>query len=131
MAKKLRTRYYPVEIDREDLKFRMQTAMQVAGLTLVDVADYMNTTIQVTVNAIDGQDYHLSLNFLVCFCAVCRCSINDILPFSNDEIPFPYTFAVRGGGAVAEIAPDPYLIGITNPESLVDVRWEVRPKTEF
>jgi len=131
MAKKSGARNYPIEIDKEDLKFRMHAAMHVAGINVADVADYMGIPIQYCVDAINGNDYYLSIDFVVNFCAICRCTITDVLPFTNDVIPFPATFTVRGGGLVTDIAPDPYRIGIINPESLHDVRWEVRPKTEF
>lgn len=130
MAKKTGARQYPIEVDPEDLNFRLLTAMHVAGLTVNDVADYMGTKPQYVQDAIRGHDYYLSLDFLVNFCAICRCCIADILPFCNEVIPFPHTFSVRGGGAVTDIAPDPYRISFKNPESLADKDWSKISKTE-
>jgi DNA-binding Xre family transcriptional regulator len=124
MAKRARGLHqYPVEVDTEDLKFRMYAAIAISGLSTKDVADYLGISAGQLTDTLDGHPYHLHLRFLVSFCAVVRCSLSDILPFANDEIPFPFSYTVPGGGAVAVMHPSPYKIAYSDPEDLADRRW--------
>lgn len=123
MAYKTGARRYAVTVDVEDLQLRCTTAMTVAGLTVKDVADYMGVRVDYVKNALQGRKHYMSVDFLISFCAICRCTIADILPFANDVVPFPHTFTVVGGGAVEEISPSPYSIAFSDPEDLGDARW--------
>jgi len=123
MSKIKGEKIYPVSVDTEDLRFRLYAAMHIAGLTVKDLADYMGVRIDFITLAMDGRHRYVSLQFLVSFCAICRCTLADILPFANDEIPFPYTYTVPGGGAVSNMHPSPYKIAYSDPEDLDDRRW--------
>ena len=123
MAKRNWNVRYPVEVDIDDLQFRCNAAMVIAGLTTKDVADYMGLHIGTVQRAISGGEHYMHLHFLTSFCAICRCTIADLLPYANDEIPFPYTYTVPGGGAVAVMTPSPYKISYSDPEDLEDRRW--------
>jgi DNA-binding Xre family transcriptional regulator len=122
---------FPVTIDTEDLKFRMYAALHVSGLSTKDLADYMGLRIDYIVYAMDGNRRFISLQFLVSFCAITRCSIADILPFANDQIPFPFTYSVPGGGAVSTVHPSPYKIAYSDPEDIEDRRWFGMEQTDI
>lgn len=123
MAKIDKARQYPVIVDIEDMQTRCYAAMHIAGLTTQDVADYMGRSTQYVHNAIHGNDYFMSVQFLCSFVAICGCTVSDILPFANDELPMPYTYTVPGGGAVRVMTPSPYKVDYSDPEDLKDRRW--------
>lgn len=127
----LMTDKYPVQIDEEDLHMRCRAAMFTAGLTTQDVADYMGLRVSWVHIAMNGGGrYSMPIRFLVNFCAICGCTIADLLPFVNDPIPFPHTFTVVGGGAVTSVTPDPYRITMTDPETLGAEGWSRAPRNE-
>ena len=101
----------------------MHAAMAIAGLTLPDIADYMGIRIDFVRKAMEGRQHFMSVDFLVSFCAICQCSITDVLPFANDVLPPPFTYSVPGGGAVRHIEPSPYRVSYSDPEDLEDRRW--------
>lgn len=130
MAFRDKDNYFTVSVDSEDLSFRMNAAMHIAGLTHQDVADYMGTRVDYVKLAMQGRKHYVSVHFLAAFSAVCRVSIADLLPFVNDVLPFPYTYTVPGGGAVSVMSPSPYRVVFSDPEKLGDNRWFTKEQDE-
>jgi DNA-binding Xre family transcriptional regulator len=118
---------YPVHVDNEDLHFRMLAAMHVAGLSVRDVADFMSVSPQYVHMVMQGQNQHLNIDFLVNFCAYVGCTVADILPFVNSELPIPGTRTVLGGGIVTEIALNPYRITYSDAEDLRNKEVAFKP----
>lgn len=128
MAYRNREIQYPVNLDREDLQFRMWAALAASGYTIADFADYMGISRQYALDAMGGIRYMLSVEFLVNLCAFTGCTLTDILPFANSELPVPYRRWVTGGGPVV---PIPYIINISEPEVLGDDGWKTNaPQNE-
>lgn len=118
---------YPVRVDTKDLEMRCYALMRNAGLSVRDVADHLNVTSDVVHNMLRGGT-PMSINFLTSFCATVGCSINDVLPFSNEVLRYPYKYVVPGGGAADNIAPDPYRIVLPNPDILSEDWKEAKQK---
>jgi DNA-binding Xre family transcriptional regulator len=99
--------------------------MRKAKVTEFDLADHLGIPFSSMQRVLRGTDV-MTTDFLVSFCASVGCSIHDVLPFSNAVLRYPYKYVTRGGGSADDIAPDPYRIALSDPDTMSEEWKEVK-----
>ena len=124
-------RDYPIQFDPEDLRFRMLAALNIAGISAVEAADYLGLNRKYVSNILNSDMHPVTLPFLLNFAALCQCSILDLVPFADKVVSLPYSFSVTGGGATPSMSPNPFRISLVDPENVDSAEYVEIPRNEY